>query len=204
MNTPNRARSLEQQAAHYQGDGLFDLVLGAALLLIGMLLVMGGELIPWAAIIPPLVMALMPMLKRSITVPRISEIEIAEVTQQRIQRVKLTVFGSVILLFLLTIGGFILLDWMAIQLPDWIWSGIMIGVGGVLLAILALLSWATHTRRYAAYVLLASAAGMAGVALGIALEWLLLAVGGMIVAGGLVTLARFLSGHPGMRHPTAV
>lgn len=204
MNTPTTGRSIEQQAAHYQGDGLFDVVLGAALLLIGILLAMGGDLIPWAAIIPPLVMALMPMLKRSITVPRMSEIDIAEATHQRIQHVKLTIFSSVILLFVLALVAFIALDWMAIQLPDWVWPGIMIGVAGVLLAILALLSWATHTRRYAAYILLAIAAGVAVVALGIALEWLLLVVGAMIFAGGLVTLARFLSGHSGMQHPTAV
>lgn len=182
----------EQQALRFVGDGLFELVLGAALVFVAVFIGGGGM----AAIVPVLAFALLPALKHTITVPRLRSSDLLPDIEQRLRRALSVawMFAGGLLLSGLLLSIFINAGALApIGTP---WAVVLGGIALILLAVLGVFGWATRAWRFGAYIALALIATAVGHLFQAGLAQILAALGAAIALGGLVELIRFLRSHP--------
>jgi len=196
MIHPTSSNPLEQQAARYFDDGLFDIVLGMGLLLCGIFIAGGGTLAVLAAILPALTIALMPALKKRITIPRLRSSDVPPDMERRLRQAKtftIVVIAAMLLLSLLALALARTNILPPITLPS---AGVAGGIAGLLLVLLGFFGWASGARRFSAYIVLAILAAACGFWLQLGIETSLVALGAIIALCGLTILIRFIRNHP--------
>lgn len=184
----------KQAYLRYNGDGIADILVGAAFIGIGLMLYSDMPFVPvWIVILlAPVSWAL----KRWITLPRLSEAE-ADILKKEegpyIQKIKMATIIGVLLLSLVVLLTALSPEWIpGIQGP-YFWLGM---IGFTLFSVLAVLGAIYHSWRWIAYALLVIPAMVLMVALDADFPQVLAALGTLIFLCGLVIAARFVSTHP--------
>ena len=178
----------------YAGDGIADMIVGAAFLGIGLMLFSHLPFVPvWIVILlAPLSWAL----KRLVTVPRLSEAELLSLQKGEgpaIQTIKFAAIAGVLLLS----GAVLLTAFSARWLPGLPRPALMWALIGVtLVTMLLILGLIYHSWRWAAYALLVLPAMALLLATAVDFPAVLAGLGAVILLGGLVVCAKFLSTHP--------
>jgi len=183
-----------QAYLRYAGDGIADMIVGAALMGIGLMMFSDLPFVPiWIVL---LLAPLSWVLKRWITVPRLSEAELLTLREAEgpaVQTIKAAAVVGVLLLSAAVLLTAFLSRWLpGIPRPALMWS--LIGV--TLVTMLLILGLIYRSWRWAAYAVLVLPAMALLLATAVDFPAVLAGLGAVILLGGLVVCGRFLSTHP--------
>lgn len=184
----------KQAYQRYAGDGIADMIIGAGFFATGLMMFSDMPFVPvW------IVLLLVPAswaLKRQITLPRLSE---AEATAYAADLGTTTrTFTWVAVLGVSVLAGTLL---ATVALPRWdinlpqpytMWGIIAIS----LIAIFTVLGLLFHAWRFAGYVLLTAATMFFAAATKLDFPFVLMTLGVVILASGLLLAIRFVTTHP--------
>jgi len=198
MNTTAELKALEERAyKETWQDGILDVMLGVALILLGILF--RTELAGLAGVfVAVLAMPFWALGKKLITVPRLGYVEFGEdrKARERGWTKQLLVFGVVTLLFgvglyvAVATGEGTLRDQFSELRFGYILFGVLIALG---MAVAGFMIGLSRLKAYAGIMLAATGIGYQT---GLQLEDYLLAAGIVILACGSVVLARFVRQYP--------
>ena len=193
LNNQNRYSDQMPFYMAFHEDGLIDIVIGVGLLLAAFGLVVD---IFWiAAIYPALLVSLMPAFKQLITVPRISSLDLSRERLERIQRAKRIMLITLMVTMLLGVLAFALTTLTIFQNRD-NWPFLAGGIAFILVAILAVIAYAYEIRRFYAYAALTALIIATAVLIQTPLPFVLIILGCIFLAFGLIVMARFLTEYP--------
>lgn len=193
----------ERQTEYYFDDGLFEIVLGAGLLLAAICIMTVPEAFWLVAIIPPLVISLMRSLKKAITAPRLRSDEVPPDAEQRMQTARRVAMGVTALLLLLGLLAFVAVSTNLLPPASVSWPWIAGGILSILLAMLGYLGWASRTWRFGVYVALTFIVMLVSFWLQLGIAAPLLLMGTVITIWGAILLMQFLRDHPRRQQGTA-
>jgi hypothetical protein len=190
----------ERRASQYQGDGLLDIGLGLALLIVG-LAMYGDWPMSFVGVWVILWMFGGRAAKRKITLPRLASIDFSPSpeAERRQSYLKQSTIGLILLVFLLSFFLFVFSDRLPVPVRSWVddGSGLVIGlIGLTVLLLLGLAGWATGARRLVVYAVLGILGWIATELFGVDIPLIVLALGGVILGVGIYLLTQFLQNHP--------
>ena len=186
---------LERKAyLSYADDGLIELLLGFAILTFGIGLLIGEPTIGF--IISVGFAAVWPLLKKSLTLPRLGFVKFGPERETRLKRAK--VFFVVFFLFSALLGVAAMWSFENTSLwrtgPLKLFGFLPLGIIGAV-ALAGLAYW-EQVRRYLFYSFLIPVVLIAGPLIDIEPPFYLMFLGAAIMIPGLVVLADFLRKHP--------
>jgi hypothetical protein len=184
----------------YHQDGLLDIVIGLYALAFGLGIVADKIWdFSFAAIMPGILIAIVLPIwiqaKRKITLPRIGYVNIGAKGSNKL-------FALLLGLSVAGLGVFFLFTMATFQdgRPEWIetilfqYGMIWIGLGAAVIG--SLFAYTMGLKRLYGYGLLTLVLFVSGYFLSVSFEYLLLVVGGVIIASGAVLLAQFVRRYP--------
>jgi hypothetical protein len=181
----------------YHNDGVLDVFLGWCVFLAGLLMFtkifwMAGV---YVAIVTPLFLSF----KESVTVPRLGDDELDQASNRdKGAAYPLMLFGGFGLMALTGLVVFILL--VVTKRADVAADTVLIIAGGIaaltVLAVFAVMGYVYNVPRWYAYGVLTVILALLAWATGLALPWVIMAIGSVIALTGSVYLFRFLRSHP--------
>lgn len=180
----------------YQNDGVLDVFVGWCVFLAGLL--MFTEIFWMAGVYVALITPLFLSFKETITVPRLGRDELDEASirnSMAVQPLLIVGFGLLALLglvLLLLIAGATVVEGA---------RNTVLTIAGLIVALTVLAGFAAvgfvyQAPRWYAYVALAVALAALAWSTGLALPWVIMAVGSAIALSGSFYLFRFLLSHP--------
>ena len=196
MKVDTHSYELERRASQFQGDGLLDIGLGLALIIVG-LAIYGDWTMSFVGIWVILWMFGGRAAKRRITLPRMPLIDYSPSPDAARRRsyLKRYTIGLIFLIFMLSFLLFAFGD----RLPDQYMglledsSALVLGLIGLgVVVLLGLAGWATGAPRLLVYAGLGILGGIAAVWFGVNSPLILTALGVVILAVGISLLIRFL------------
>jgi hypothetical protein len=200
MTKQNTLREIEKKAyMSYHQDGLIDIVIGVYALAFGLGIVMDKSLdFSFAAIMPGILIAIILPIwiqaKRKITMPRIGYVNFGARGSNKL-------FAIFVGLLVAGLGVAFLFTLATFQngRPVWIetvfqYGMILIGLGAAVIA--SLFAYTMGLKRLHGYGLLTLALFASGHFLSIPFEYLLLAIGSVIIASGAALLVQFIRRYP--------
>jgi hypothetical protein len=200
MTKQNNLREIEKKAyMSYHQDGLLDIVIGVYALSFGLGIVAEKILdFSFAAIMPGILIAIILPIwieaKRKITMPRIGFVKFGARGSNKLFAIFLGLAAA-------GLGAFFLFTLATFQngKPMWIdtifqYSMIVIGLGAAIIA--SLFAYTMGLKRLHAYGLLTLGLFASGYFLSLPFEYLLLAIGSVIIASGAILLAQFIRRYP--------
>ena len=200
MTKQNTLREVERKAyISYHQDGLLDIFIGIYALAFGLGIVADTILdFSFAAFMPGVLVAIfLPIwieAKRKITMPRIGFVKFGAKGSNKL-------FAIFIGLLVAGLGVFFVFTLAMVKdgRPVWIetmlqYGMILVGLGGG--AISSLFAYTMGLKRLYGYGLLWFALFASGYFITVPLEYILLAIGSVIVASGAVLLVRFVQRYP--------
>ena len=188
--------SVNNKVMAYGGDGVFDIVLGLSMMVAGAYIYF--DLISLAAIVAIIAMLAAQGLKRTITVPRLSEIELPDDVNVRMFRgfvlstLLLGVFFLVGVTSYLVGRNGVMPEWLS----TWLDSYLPITLLAIVILFLAVGSYATRNLRMVGYGVLMAVAMAVGLWMDIVLWQGLVMLGVIITVIGLLLLWDFIRTHP--------
>lgn len=188
-------KALERKAyLSYADDGLLELFLGLAIIVFGLGLQLGQESVGF--LIPICLVALGPLLKRAITLPRLGFVKYGP---ERVARIKRTMLFFAAFFTFTALAG-VAAMWSFENTSLWR-TGPLQHFGFLPLGIIGALTMAglaywEQVRRYLVYIVLIPAVLIAGPLLHIPRPPYLMFLGAAIMIPGIVVFADFLRKHP--------
>lgn len=186
-------KEVERQASLYYGDGLLDIAVGFTILLTSGLITFEYG----TAMLPIYIILLVPILrfaKKTITVPRIPALHLANPLRQELKTRQLLALGVITLFLLLLIGVtvfFVPQVSIGINRIGGIWAVLTL----LLAAVFAMIGWGKSEKRLGIYALLASLLWTVGFWLEMSfLTFLILGV--LVLVSGLGQLRYFMHQYP--------
>jgi hypothetical protein len=200
MTKQDTLREIEKKAyMSYHQDGLLDIVIGIYALSFGLGIVADRILdFSFAAIMPAILIAIVLPIwiqaKRKITMPRIGFAKFGARGSNKL-------FALFLGLMVAGLGVFFAFTLATVQngRPFWIdilfqYGMIWIGLGAAVIG--SLFAYTIGLKRLYGYGLLTFALFASGHFLGVPFEYLLLAIGSIIIASGIALLAQFIRRYP--------
>jgi hypothetical protein len=200
MTKQDTLREIEKKAyMSYHQDGLLDIVIGIYALSFGLGIVADRILdFSFAAIMPAILIAIVLPIwiqaKRKITMPRIGFVKFGARGSNKL-------FALFLGLMVAGLGVFFAFTLATVQngRPFWIdilfqYGMIWIGLGAAVIG--SLFAYTIGLKRLYGYGLLTFALFASGHFLGVPFEYLLLAIGSIIIASGIALLAQFIRRYP--------
>jgi len=200
MTKQNTLREIEKKAyMSYHQDGLLDIVIGLYALAFGLGIVVDRILdFSFAAIMPAILISIVLPIwiqaKRKITMPRIGFVKFGARGSNKL-------FAIFLGLMVTGLGVFFLFTLATVQdgRPFWIdilfqYGMIVVGLGGAVIA--SLFAYTMGLKRLYGYGLLTLALFASGHFLSVPFEYLLLAIGSVIIASGAALLVQFIRRYP--------
>jgi hypothetical protein len=187
----------------YHQDGLIDIAVGAYLLVFGLMMMIlmdvawvAGPVVGCAA---GLITSSWVGIKQKVTAPRIGSVKFARTRIRHTFYVKIMVVLVTVILAALAIGVGLLLEMEGTGSQPLLLllaknATILVGIGGAVLS--AIVATSMRMRRFYLYGLMNLTVFVVGQLLMVPLQFAVMAVGGVIMASGLVLLRRFLSRYP--------
>jgi hypothetical protein len=198
MNTQLRAlNNNETDIQAYHGDGLLDIFLGAGLLIATAAMI---AKMPWmAGVFPATFVPIWRDARRKMTIPRLAQYEIDTGSGQRAMALVagVTLVGVIGLL----LGLVVFLLAASDRLPAWLgssWELLSVGIIGGLALILPMVTGVIleGARRYLLYTGLSAAILILTMLLDLSLFFPMVALGLILVGGGLMKMTQFLRKYP--------
>lgn len=205
MNKNNSLREIEKKTyMSYHQDGLLDIFVGIYVLLfgVGISLMTMTDFSSWfiiPAIFPAIMIPIWISVKKRITMPRIGYVKFGVRGANKMMALFLGLMVAGLGVFMVFgLGAFMGEGW-ALTLRDFFISNSMliIGIGSV--AVSSLFAYTMGLKRLYGYGLLIFVLFFTGHFIAIPFEYLLLAIGFVIIVGGLVLLMRFIRKYPIMQ-----
>jgi hypothetical protein len=201
MTKQNTLRDIEKKTyMSYHQDGLIDIVAGLYALTFGLGIIADIVLeFGFMAIAPGILIAVVLPLwvvaKRKITMPRIGYVNIGTKGSNKL-------FALLIGLSVAGLGVFFLFTMLTFESgrPEWIetilfqYGMIWIGLGAAVIG--SLFAYTMGLKRLYGYGLLSLALFVGGYFLSVPFQYLLLLIGGIIIASGAVLLVQFVRKYP--------
>lgn len=201
MTEQNTLREIEKKTyMSYHQDGLLDIVIGLYALAFGLGIVVDQILdINFAVIYPGIMIAIVLPIwiaaKRKITMPRIGYVNIGTKGSNKI-------FALFLGLAVAGLGVFFLFTMMTFQngRPEWIetilfqYGMVWIGLGAAVIG--SMFAYTMGLKRLYGYGLLTLALFVVGYFLAVPFEYLLLFIGGVVMACGVALLVQFIHKYP--------
>ena len=193
MAEDRRFKQLERRTyLRFHQDGLIDLIIGLCIMGFGLNMLTesaGFSVLAWMPII------LLPALKNWITVPRLG---FAQFDSKRIGTMRLMGGLLVLGLVVLVAGIFVFLGVRegSPEFVSWLRTYHMLLLAGIAGTVMILSGWMSGIKRLYAYALLTLLVVAGGEQIGGEPPILVLVLGALILASGLVLLARFLQRYP--------
>jgi hypothetical protein len=200
MTKQNSLREIEKKAyMSYHQDGLLDIVIGLYALAFGIGIFMGKILeFSFAAIMPAILISIVLPIwiqaKKKITMPRIGFVKFGARGSNKL-------FAIFLGLMVAGLGVLFLFTLVTFQngRPVWIdtifqYGMIVIGLGSAVIA--SLFAYTMGLKRLHGYGLLTLALFASGHFLSLPFEYLLLAIGSVIIASGAALLVQFIRRYP--------
>lgn len=201
MTKQNTLRDIEKKTyMSYHQDGLIDIVVGLYALTFGLgiiadILLESGFMTIVPGVLIAVVLPLWVVAKRKITMPRIGYVNIGTKGSNK-------VFALFLGLMVAGLGAFFLFTMLTFESgrPEWIetilfqYGMIWIGLGAAVVG--SLFAYTMGLKRLHVYGLLSLALFAGGYFLSVPFQYLLLLVGGIIIASGAVLLVQFIHKYP--------
>jgi hypothetical protein len=204
MSQDANKKELEKKAQAYMGDGLVDIMIGLVVLLAGISMLF--DFTAFSAIWIILLIPISRSLKRSVTLPRIEQVDFepAPDTRKRRMGVTLALLG---MLALLVMVGFLLL-----RAPDRLLPGLssLLGVqppiivlsivlGFVLLGLIYM-ARGFGAKRFLAYAALVVLLSISSIWIKMEFPFYLILFGTIVLVNGIAILIQFMRRYPKMDH----
>jgi hypothetical protein len=180
----------------YQDDGVLDVFIGWCIFLAGLL--MFTKIFWMAGAYVVLVTPMFVSFKESVTVPRLGHDELSLANERRPNGARPLLVGGLALIVLL---GLVLFYLLAGANASAGMRQMLLNVSGSVIAVFVLSGFAvmgyfTNAPRWYAYGALAVLLALLAWSTGLALPWIIMAVGSAIALTGSVYLFRFMRSHP--------
>jgi hypothetical protein len=200
MTKQNTLREIEKKTyMSYHQDGLLDIVIGLYALAFGLGITIDRLFdLNFAAIMPAILIAIVLPIwiqaKRKLTMPRIGYVNIGTKGTNKL-------FAIFVGLMVAGLGVFFVFTLATVQngTPFWLeilfqYGMIVVGLGSAVIA--SLFAYTMGLKRLYGYGLLTFALFASGHFLSVPFEYLLLAIGSIIIASGAALLVRFIQRYP--------
>lgn len=181
---------------YYHNDGLIDIYIGLSILLGGICML--TDIIYLAGVFPVLCLPAYRSLKKSVTAPRIKNIEFPLEHGGRTGKTILIAASIGVLVLLLGVIMTVLLSsgYISPSLRTWLWKYMAIFIGVILAFCMGVVAFINKIWRFYAYAVLMVIIFTSSLLLNLSIPLSLILIGTVILLVGVVLLIQFLSKYP--------